>query len=35
VGAGGVVIGDLPENVTAVGCPARIIRHEAPVRKSA
>ena len=28
VGAGGVVIGDIPDNVTAVGVPARIIKHK-------
>jgi sugar O-acyltransferase (sialic acid O-acetyltransferase NeuD family) len=30
VGAGAVVVGDLPARVTAVGVPARIIKHHSP-----
>jgi acetyltransferase EpsM len=33
VGAGAVVVHDLPDHVTAVGVPARIIKHHAAERR--
>lgn len=35
VGAGGVVVHDLPDGVVAVGCPARVMRKAAATRRAA